>query len=177
MKRFLHNRFSVALTACSVVVVVLLGCSSCKISYGTKDVSVPPDIQTVKVGLIENRARYINPALSPQLTDQLRQKIVRQTRLSHNSGDNADYDITGFITDYSLSTSAISGQQVATNRLNVAVHIVLNNRKLNKVDEYDISRGFDFSSSLTLQQAEVRLLDEIIRSISDDIFNRIFSNW
>jgi hypothetical protein len=28
-----------------------------------------------------------------------------------------------------------------------------------------------------LNQAESQLMDEIIRSITDDIFNQIFSNW
>lgn len=149
---------------------------SCKV-YSFRDVSIPDSVKTVKVNFIENRARYVNPQLSPKLTDKLRQKIVGQTRLTQTNSDNAHYDITGFITDYSVSTSGISGQQVATNRLNVAVHMTLNDRLSNKVLEYDVSRGFDFSATLSLSAAEARLTDEIIRSLTDDIFNRIFSNW
>ena len=47
----------------------------------------------------------------------------------------------------------------------------------NKEIEFDVSRNFDFSANLTLNQAESQLMDEIIRSITDDIFNQIFSNW
>jgi hypothetical protein len=47
----------------------------------------------------------------------------------------------------------------------------------NKDLEFDVSRNFDFSANLTLNQAEGQLMDEIIRSITDDIFNQIFSNW
>jgi hypothetical protein len=40
-----------------------------------------------------------------------------------------------------------------------------------------VSRSFDFDANLTLTQAEARLLDEMVRSLTDDMFNRIFSNW
>ena len=149
---------------------------SCGI-YKFKNISIPDTVKTVKVNFIENHARYVNPQLSPRLTDGLRQKIVRQTRLSQTNTDDAHWEISGGIRDYSLSTSAISNQQVASNRLNVSVHITLNDRQSNKIKEYDVSRSFDFSANISLQAAEAKLSDEIIRSLSDDIFNQIFSSW
>jgi hypothetical protein len=149
----------------------------CGIHYGFKDVSIPADINTVKVNFIENRATYINPQLSPQLTDKLRQKIVSQTRLKQTNGDNADWEISGTITDYSFSTSGISNQQTTTNRINVGVHITLNDQKTGKTKEYNITRNVDYPSSESLQQAEADKLTEIIRGLTDDIFNQIFSNW
>jgi hypothetical protein len=47
----------------------------------------------------------------------------------------------------------------------------------NKEQEFDVTRNFDFSANLTLNQAEGQLMDDIIRNITDDIFNQIFSNW
>ena len=150
--------------------------SNCRI-YKFKDVSIPPDVKTVKVNHIENRARYVNPQLSPRLSDKLRQKIVGQTRLTQTNSNNAHWDISGYVSDYSFSTSAISGQREAVNRLTVSVHIILTDRLLDKTSEYDVSRSFEFSASLSLQQAETQLSDEIVRSLTDEIFNRIFSNW
>jgi hypothetical protein len=57
------------------------------------------------------------------------------------------------------------------------VHITVLNTLDNKTDEYDVSRNFDFAATLTLPQAESQLLDDIVRNMSDEIFNRIFSNW
>lgn len=150
--------------------------SSCNV-YKFIDVSIPDSIKTVKVNFLENRARYVNLQLSPKLTDKLRQKIVNQTRLNQTNKDDAHYEISGYISEYSVTTSAISNQQVATNRLIVGVHIVLFDRLSNKKSEFDISRNFDFSASLSLQAAEASLTDEIIRNLTDEIFNRIFSNW
>ena len=174
-KKELLNSVIVLLVACSLFLVPSL--TSCSFKYGFKDVSIPDSIKTIKVIYIENRARYINPELSPRLTDKLRQKIVSQTKLSQTNGDNADWEISGYISDYSFSTSAISGQQVANNRLTVGLHITLNNRKADDMKDYDVSRNFEFKGNQTLQQAEASLLDEMIRTLTDEIFNKLFSNW
>ena len=150
--------------------------SGCNV-YKFRDISIPDSIKTVKVNFIENKAPYVNPQLSPRLTDKLRQKIVGQTRLSQTNNDNADWIVGGRITNYAFSTSGISQQQVATNRLTVTVHITLNDQKANKNQEYDVSRNFEYSGNMSLQQAEASLGDEIIRGLTDDIFNRLFSNW
>ena len=159
-----------------LVFSTILSSTSCSI-YKFHDISIADTIKTVKVNLFDNRARYVNVQLSPRLTDKLRQKIVGQTRLSQTNNENADWEISGVITDYSLSTSAISGQREATNRLTVSVHVIKNSHKEDKKDEYDISRSFEFSASQSLQQAEATLNDEIIRSLTDEIFNKLFSNW
>jgi len=155
------------------VVSLFTGCN-----YKFNQTSIPADIKTVRVQFIENNARYKNPQLSPQLTDKLRQKIVSQTKLTQVNGDNADYDISGAITQYDVSTSGISNQQVSTNRLTVAVSLTLLDRKSGKEPRnISASRSFDFSASLTLTQAEKQLNDEIIRNLTDEIFNQLFSNW
>lgn len=157
-------------------VLPLLFLSGCSV-YKFADVSIPPDVKTVNVNYIDNNARYKNSQLSPQLTDKLKQKIVSQTRLTQVNGNDAHYIITGSISDYSFSTSAISGQREATNRLTVIVHIKLNDQIRNEEKEFDISRSFEFSANFTIPQAEASLFDEIIRNLTDEIFNRIFSDW
>ncbi|HEY6502783.1 MAG TPA: LPS assembly lipoprotein LptE [Chitinophagaceae bacterium] len=159
-----------------ILVMAAVTNNSCNI-YKFNEATVPDSIKIVKVTYFENRATYINPQLSPQLTDKLRQKIVSQTRLKQTSGDNADWEIGGTITEYAFSTAGISNQQTSTNRINVSVHIILNKIKDGTVEEYDVSRNFDFPASQSLQQAESNLLTEMVRGITDDIFNRIFSNW
>jgi len=159
-----------------ILLMIFTSSSSCNV-YKFRDISIPDSIKTVKVNFIENRAPYVNPMLSPRLTDRLRQKIVSQTRLSQTNNDNADWDIKGYISNYTSTTSGISQQQVATNRLTVTVHISLNDQRSNKTQEYDVSRNFEYSASKSLTQAESELADEILRGLTDDIFNRIFSNW
>ena len=165
------------LRSTALFISVILLFSGCKI-YRFKDVNIDPDIKTVKINFIENKARYKSPQFSPQLTEKLRQKVNNQTRLTQIQGDNADYEISGYVSDYSATTSGISNQQAATNRLNVAVHIIFKNRKNEKKNrEEDVARNFDFSANLSFDQAESQLLSTVVQNLSDEIFNRIFSNW
>jgi hypothetical protein len=161
----------------AILLIAAVVSSSCHVQYGFRDISIPPEVTTVKVNFIENRATYVNPQLSPQLTDKLRQKIVGQTRLKQTNGDNADWEISGTVTDYSFSTSGISNGQTSTNRINIAVHITLNDLKKGENQEYNISRSFDFPSTQSLQQAEANRLPDMIKGLADDIFNQIFSSW
>lgn len=145
--------------------------------YSFKDVSIPDSVKTIRVQFIENRAPYVNPQLSPNLTEGVRRKIVNQTRLTQTNADNAHYDVSGEIRDYSVSTSAISDQREVNNRLTVSVHIILYNSLSDTRQEFDVSRNFEFPANTSLQAAEARLLDEMVKSLSEDIFNRLFSNW
>ena len=154
---------------------ILLTC--CRVSYNFRDVSIPPEVKTIKIGFIENKARYVNPQLSPRLTDRLQQKIVNQTRLTRTNNDDAHYQISGWVSDYSVTTAGITSQQSATNRLTVGAHITFKNTLTNKTEEFDISRSFDFNANLSLSQAEGALTEEILKNVTDEIFNRIFSNW
>ena len=151
--------------------------SSCGV-YTFRDISVDySKIKTIKISYIENKASYVNPQLSQKLTVAFQQKVTSLTKLTSVTTDDANYQVSGAITGYSVSTSGISSGQAATNRLTVTVHIDFLNTVDNKPDKFDISRDFDFPASQTLTQAESALIDEIVKNLSDEIFNKIFSNW
>jgi len=170
-------RWSVKYVSAIFAPLLILLFTSCG-PYTFRDVSVDySKIKTVKVGFIDNKARYVNPQLSPRLTDNLKQKINNYTKLTQVTGDDANYQINGVISRYDVSTSAISSNQSATNRLTVAANITFFNAVDNKTDNFAVSRDFDFSANLSLQQAEGQLLDDVINQLTDQIFNHIFSNW
>ncbi|MEO7293431.1 MAG: LPS assembly lipoprotein LptE [Ginsengibacter sp.] len=151
--------------------------ATCK--YSTKDTSpIPQDVKTFRVIYFENKARYVNPQLSPAITEKLKQKVVGQTRLRQINGDEAHYDISGYVSDYSVTTTGISNQNASTNRLNVSFHLIFKNTLDQKKDfEADITNNYDFSAQLSLQQAEVQLWNDIVKNLVDGIFNKLFSNW
>lgn len=154
-----------------------LSFATCK--YSTKDTApIPAEIKTFRVNLFENKARYVNPQLTPQITEKLKQKIIGQTRLRQTNNDDAHYDISGYLSDYSETTTGISGKTASTNRLNVTFHLIFkNNLDQTKNFEADVTSNYDFSAQLTLPQAESQLGDQIVKNVTDAIFNKIFSNW
>ncbi len=155
--------------------------TACKI-YSFKDVSIPPEIKSIRIGFIENRARFVDPQLSPVLTDRFKQKISSQTKLVQIQTDNVDYDVVAYVSDYNVTTAGVTNQTASINRLTVSVHMALKNRlndqKLGTPDfETDISRNFDYPGTQTLTEAQPSLTPQIVQQMADDMFNRLFSNW
>ncbi len=167
-----------------VALVSLISTTNSGCAYGfTEKGQIADSIKTVRVNFIENRAPYVNPQLSPTLTDRLRQKINNQTKLAQTNSDNAHLDIRGTIIDYSYTTVGVTTtngrSQTSTNRLTVSVQVTVANQLDNQQPpkEFTVSRSFDFSATQTIQQVEAQLLDEMVRNLTDEIFNRLFSDW
>lgn len=151
--------------------------SSCGI-YTFNDVSIPPEVKTIRIGFIENKAHYINPSLSAQLTDAFVKKVASQTKLTRIDDLNADYVINSVIRQYDVTTSGVSAtNQASLNRLTVGLHMTLIDNTKKETHEYDVSSTFDFSANLSLQQAETSLMSQILKDIPDAMFNKVFSNW
>lgn len=176
MKKSIFHPFVLNLTI-AVVVLGLFSFATCKYSFNDVG-SIPLDVKTFRVNYLENRARYINPQLSPQLTERLKLKIIGSTRLRQINEDSAHYDISGYVSEYSVTTTGVSGNTSTTNRLNVSFHLVFkNNLDSKKSFESEVSSYFDFPASQSLSEAESSLNSDILRNIVDAIFNKIFSNW
>jgi hypothetical protein len=170
-----RNRVFTFLVAAGAIIFFLAGSTGCGI-YKFNQTSIPDSLHTIHVNTFDNHARYVNPQIAQKLTERLKQKINSQTKLSQTNNDNPDLEINGFVSDYSFSTSAISGQQVASNRLTVSMHISLR-YKDDTVEEHDVSRSFEFKGDQSFQQAEAALGEDIVRSLTDEIFNQLFSKW
>ncbi len=170
MKKFLHFTLFLCLTS------FFYGCS---FKYSFKDASpIPLEIKTFRVNFFENRAQYINTQLSQQLTENLKSKIIGNTRLKQTNEDDAHYDISGYVSQYYTSTVNISNNNSTTNRLTVGFHLVFKNTlDASKNFEADISRNEDFAANKSLSEAESTLTPTVVKNVVDEIFNKIFSNW
>lgn len=162
---------------CGGLIMLVFSFATCKYSF--KDTSpIPQEVKTFRVNYIENKARYVNAQLSPQLTERLKLKIIGNTRLRQTNNDDAHYDITAYVSDYTVSTSGISGTEASVNRLSVSVHISFKNTLDEKKNfESDVTSTFDFDAQKSLTEAESSLNEEMVRNLVDAMFNKIFSNW
>ncbi|MEP7143422.1 MAG: LPS assembly lipoprotein LptE [Ferruginibacter sp.] len=160
-----------------ILIMAVFTFATCKYSF--KDTSpIPSEVKTFRINYFENKARYVNPQLSQQLTEAMKQKVIGNTRLRQTNDDNTHYDISGYVSQYDVSTSGISGNNAGTNRLSVSFHLIFKNTlDETKNFETDVSDNFDFPATQTLETAQAALFPNIIKNIVDAIFNKIFSNW
>ena len=64
--------------------LLLAGCGY-KVNYSLSGASIPPDAKTFSVAYFPNNAPMVAPILSSTLTDALRDKFMRQTRLTQGT--------------------------------------------------------------------------------------------
>jgi hypothetical protein len=135
--------------------------------------------KTLNIHQLENKAQNVVPSLASTLTDKLRSRILSQTGLSPVNKDDADYDMTGSITQYNVTVTGATNVQVAsTNRLTVSVQIVFKNRLNDKASfTQTFTRFADFPANQTVDNVQGTLIDDIGNQIADDIFNKAFVNW
>ncbi len=158
-------------------ILLLFLVSGCGV-YRFTDVTIDSSLKTFKIVYIENKARYINPQLSPKITEKLRQKLINQTKLGNTNGD-ADIEISGYISDYNVSTAGVAaGSTASMNRLTVGLVINIKYAKTPEKNlEENISRSFDFVASKLLSTAESELNETMVKNVVDEIFNKLFSKW
>jgi hypothetical protein len=170
-----YVQFKILVICC--LLLAAFNYATCK--YSTKDTSpIPTEVKTFRVNYLENKARYVNPTITPQVTEKLKQKIIGQTRLRQTNGDDAHYDISGYLSDYSVTTSGIANQSASTNRLNVSFHLIFKNTLDPTKDfEADVTNNYDFNAQKTLTDEEPLVINDIVKNLVDGIFNKIFSNW
>ncbi|MGN6475698.1 MAG: LPS assembly lipoprotein LptE [Flavipsychrobacter sp.] len=159
-----------------LVPIFLLFCSGCGV-YSFTGATI--DGKTLNMHMLDNRARNVVPTLSQNLTSMIRQRILTQTGLTSVNTENADYDISGYITGYEVTVSGVQNTQTASqNRLTISVTIVFKNRKNSKADfTQSFSRFADFSANQTVQSVEGTLIETIGNLLAQDIFNKAFVNW
>ncbi len=152
--------------------------NSCKISYSFTGASIAPTVKTFTVNYFPNRAKLVNPNLSQQFTDGLQEKLTRQTSLNQIQ-DNGDLEFSGQITGYDVRPMNIQrGDVAAQNRLTVEVKVKYTNNKDHSQDwEKTFSAYEDFDSTSSLTDVEDGLVTEIIKKLTEDIFNASIANW
>lgn len=161
------------------VIWMVLFCWSCEsVKYSFTTGSIPPTAKTVSVELFENMAPLANPNTTQIITDALRDKFQRETKLKL-VGLNGDVAFRGTIIGYSTQPLAISGNETsALTRLTIVVNVSYENTIDDTQNfEQSFSRYADFDASQSLSAVEDALIREITVFLVQDIFNKAFLNW
>lgn len=177
MKIFVKPLLSRMLTP-FLLTLILATCGGCSIRFSFSGASIGADVKTVSVTYFPNMSALVAPILSPTLTDELTNKISRETRLQFVRED-ADVSFEGEILDYISEPVAISGGEYAIqNRLTIVVKVRFVNKKQPQFSyETVFKESADYNTSQMLTSIEGTLIPQIVEKLVEDIFNAAFSNW
>lgn len=153
--------------------------SGCSISYKFNGANINyQTTHSISIADFPNNAAMVNPTLSPNLTEAIRDLFQRQTRLQVLS-KGGDLEIEGEIVGYDISQGAISVDNYASENkltIRVAVHFTNNIYPEESFDKtYSASQTYDASRLLTDVQDE--LCNIIITEISENIYNDTVAKW
>lgn len=161
-----------------ILAALTLSVCSCGI-YSFSGTSIQPDINTITIGYFEYKALKVNPSLSNDLTEAIRTRFRRMTRLEQVDTDG-DLEITGEVTGYTVAASAVAAGDVASkNRLTITVKVSFTNRKYpeDNFEDKNFSGYADYDSTLSLDAEEAGLTTEIVDKLVEDIFNATVAQW
>lgn len=159
-------------------VICILSLCSCGI-YSFTGTSIQPDVNTVTIDFFEYKALKVNPSLSNEITEAIKSQFRRMTRLEQVEMDG-DLEISGAITGYDVTATAITAQEVAAqNRLTVSVTVNFENRKHpeDNFENKSFSAYADYDSMQSLESVQSSLCTEIVDKIVEDIFNATVAQW
>ncbi len=157
----------------------MIFCSGC--SYSFKGASIPNDMKTISINYFENNSLLVVPTLSHDFTEALKTRIRNQSKLNIVPGEGHAI-LEGRISNYTLSPVAIQDNTRPTagaTRLTITVQVkYINNLEPDKNFDQTFERFKDFTmTGQSLQSAETQNIKAIIDLLTEDIFNRAFSNW
>ena len=172
----IFKRFSYILTI-AIIALLVSGCGY-KVTYNLSGGSIPPAAQTFSVAYFPNNAPMVAPTLSNALTEGLRDKFSRQTRLAQVD-EGGDFAFEGEITNYTSTPAAITASETAAmNRLTITVKVKFTNiyEPQNNYNK-SFSAFAEYDATSLLQDVQDSLITEICEQLVQDIFNAAVANW
>ena len=163
----------IALTLAAVAAFIA-GCGI----YSFSGTSIQPDVRTICIEPVVNKATKINPSLANSLTEALNDKYRKLTKLEQVT-EAGDLNLLVTIESYDVRATAVTaGEVAALNRLTVTCKVVFTNT-LHPEDNVEQSfAGYeDYDSNNSLDMVEAQLCETIIEKIVDDIFNATVAQW
>ena len=161
--------------------LILLGVllvSACGV-YSFSGTSIQPDVKTITIPYVEYRALRVNPSLSNDLTEALKEKFRKLTRLEEVDVDG-DLEVICEVTGYDTKATAVTADELASQtRLTVTVKVDFINRKHSEEEFQNktFSAYEDFDATLSLDAVEAGLCESIIEKLVEDIFNATVAQW
>ena len=174
-RKIFHILAIVAVVASSLL---LGGCIFMKGGYSLSGASIPEAAKTFSVAYFPNNAPMVSPTLSATLTEALKDKFSRQTKLQQVD-ENGDFAFEGEIVGYTSATASVSSDNYAVlNRLTIRVKVKFTNvidpdNSFNK----EFSAFADYESTKLLTEVQSELDEQIVEEIVTDIFQAAASNW
>ena len=163
----------------TLFLLLVLSLTSCAVSIKFNGANIDySTTKSISVADFPNNAAMVNPSLSNNLSEGIRDLFQRQTRLQVLR-KGGDLELEGEIVGYDITAMAISADSYASETkltIRVKVHFTNNIHPEESFDKtYTAFQTFDSSQMLSDVQDE--LCNTMITEIAENIYNDTVAKW
>lgn len=164
------------LISCCLFTLLLTSCSvSYKFNGASIDYSTTKSIQIADFPI---RSSYVWGPMASIFNNQLKDIFANHTRLIQVKR-NGDLKIEGEITRYEQRNKAVSSEGYsAQTELSMTVNVRFTNNKNHTEDfERQFTATSTYETTQSLNSVQEQLVTEMVKEITDQIFNATVANW
>ncbi|MCR4917303.1 MAG: sigma-54 dependent transcriptional regulator [Prevotella sp.] len=152
---------------------------SCKVSYTFNGASIDyTKTKTIQIADFPIRSNYVWGPMAGIFNNQLKDQYANHTKLRQVKR-NGDLKVEGEITRYEQRNKSVSAEgSSAQVELSMTVNVRYTNNVNHKEDfEKQFTASQSYDSNLSLNAVQEDLVTQMVKDITDQIFNATVANW
>ena len=153
--------------------------TSCKVSYTFNGASIDyTKVKTIQIADFPIRSNYVWGPMSSIFNNQLKDQYANHTKLQQVKR-NGDLKLEGEITRYEQRNKSVSAEgSSAQVELSLTVNVrFTNNTKHSDDFEQSFTASQSYDSKLSLNAVQEELVTQMVKDITDQIFNATVAKW
>ena len=163
----------------ALVVLLVMALTACSVSYKFNGASINyNETKTIQIADFPIRSSYVWGPMASIFNNQLKDTYANHTRLIQVKR-NGDMKVEGEITQYSQRNKSVNSEGVsAQTELSMTVNVRFTNNKNHKEDfERQFTATQSYESTRSLNSVQEELVTQMVKDITDQIFNATVANW
>ncbi len=163
----------------AIMLLLVMMTASCKVSYKFNQSSIDyTKTKTITIVDFPIRSSYVWGPMQTIFNNELKDQFANHTKLSLVKR-NGDLKIEGEITQYSQRNKSVSSEGYsAQTELSMTVNVRFTNNVNHKEDfERQFTSTTSYETTQSLASVQEELVTQMVKDITDQIFNATVANW
>lgn len=161
------------------VAIIAMVITACSVSYKFNGASIDYNkTKTIQIADFPIRSSYVWGPMASIFNNQLKDQYANHTRLIQVKR-NGDLKVEGEITQYSQRNKAVTAQgESAQVELSMTVNVRFTNNANHSEDfERQFTSTTTYDSRQSLNSVQEECVTQMVKDITDQIFNATVANW
>ncbi len=178
-KKITHNTHTIETITATIIWAILLVVTSCSVSYKFNGASIDYNkTKSIQITDFPIRSSYVWGPMASIFNNQLKDQFANHTKLIQVKRDG-DLKIEGEITQYSQRNKAVTAQGASAQvELSMSVNVRFTNSTNHSEDfERQFTATTTYDSRQSLSSVQEECVTQMVKDITDQIFNATVANW